>query len=39
MHDAVYYGILIATGCAFAVMIFGLAFLYNKATKSKSGDK
>lgn len=39
MHDAVYYGIVIATGCAFAVMIFGLVFLFTKATKSKSGDK
>jgi uncharacterized membrane protein len=39
MHDAVYYGILIATSLAFAVMIFGLVFLYNKAKNSKSGDK
>lgn len=39
MHDAVYYGIVIATTLAFAVMIFGLVFLYKKATQSKSGDK
>jgi len=39
MHDAVYYGIVIATSLAFAVVIFGLVFLYIKATKSKAGDK
>jgi hypothetical protein len=39
MHDAVYYGIMTAAVLAFAVMIAGLIFLYNKATKSKSGDK
>ncbi len=39
MQDAVYYGIIISAVLAFAVMIAGLVFLYNKATKSKSGDK
>jgi hypothetical protein len=39
MHDAVYYGIIIAGVLAFAVVIIGLGFLYIKATKSKSGDK
>jgi hypothetical protein len=38
-HDAVYYGIWIAAGLAFAVVIVGLGFLYIKAVNSKSGDK
>ncbi len=39
MHDAVYYGIVIATSLAFTVMIAGLVFLYIKATKSNKDDK
>ncbi len=38
-HNFNFWGLMIATGMAFAVMIFGMIFLYLKATKSKSGDK
>jgi prolipoprotein diacylglyceryltransferase len=38
-HDAVWYGIVIATGLAFATVIAALVWLYFNATTKKSGDK
>jgi hypothetical protein len=35
MQDPVFYGIVIATSLAFAVMIAGLVFLYKKANENK----
>ena len=38
-HDFVYWGLMIATGGAFAAVIAALVFLFKNAITKKAGEK